>query len=144
MPFKIELNEWGNIVMTPAPNQHGFLQTEIATYLRYNKKQGKVITECSVDTPRGVKVADVAWGSDRFMKENGLDTPYRQAPEICVEIISPSNSEGEISEKINLYLCKGAVEVWICEETGIVKFYSYKGQIPNSQFYQDAPKILEL
>ncbi len=27
LPYKIELNEWGNIVLSPAANRHGNLQT---------------------------------------------------------------------------------------------------------------------
>jgi Uma2 family endonuclease len=144
LPFKIELNEWGNIVMTPASNRHGYLQSELASYLRQHKKNGRVITECSIDTPRGVKVADVAWGSDGFVKDNGLETPYRQAPEVCVEIVSPSNTPGEIQEKIGLYLSKGAAEVWICAENGQVRFYSYKGELESSQFFPDAPMTIEV
>ena len=30
LPFKIELNEWGNIVMSPASTLRGYLQTEIS------------------------------------------------------------------------------------------------------------------
>ncbi len=37
LPYKIELNEYGQIVMSPASNQHGFLQVEIAFFLRSNK-----------------------------------------------------------------------------------------------------------
>ncbi|MBI4531441.1 MAG: Uma2 family endonuclease [Candidatus Latescibacteria bacterium] len=144
LPFKVELNEWGNIVMSPASNQHGYLQSELASFLRQHKKHGKVITECSVDTPRGVKVADVAWGSDEFIKNNGLETPYVQAPEVCVEIVSPSNSEGEVKEKISLYLSKGAAEVWICEENGHVRFYGYKGEMTSSRFFPDAPVMIEM
>jgi Uma2 family endonuclease len=144
LPFKIELNEWGNIVMSPASNKHGYLQSELASFLRQNKKGGKVITECSIDTLRGVKVADVAWGSEEFMKNNGLETPYQQAPEVCVEIVSPSNNERDIKEKINLYLSKGALEVWVCEESGTVLLYGYKGEIESSRFFPEFPKVIEL
>ncbi len=30
LPYKIELNEWGQIIMTPASNKHGYYQAEIA------------------------------------------------------------------------------------------------------------------
>lgn len=139
LPFKIELNEWGNIIMSPASNLNGYLQTEIAYWLKTNQPSGKVLTECSVQTIKGVKVADVAWGSNDFFKKNALQTPFQMAPEVCVEIVSPSNSKAEIEEKISLYLSKGAKEVWICNEKGSIKFYSYAGEKPASELFMDVP-----
>ena len=66
LPYKIELNEWGNIVMTPASNRHGSIQSRIAFLVMSLMEQGTVLSECSIDTPRGVKVADVAWASRAF------------------------------------------------------------------------------
>ena len=143
LPYKIELNEWGNVVLSPASNKHGLLQAEISWFLRENKMNGKAITECSVNTPKGVKVADVAWGSDDFFNRNHIETPYQEAPELCVEIISPSNAAQEIEEKINLYLSKGAKEVWVCDEEGFIKFYTYRGEIENSQLFLNIPKKIE-
>jgi Uma2 family endonuclease len=133
LPFKIELNKWGKILMTPASNSHGHIQFEVGAKIRDGKQgQGKVITECSIQTSQGVKVADVAWISDAFFARYGYDTPYKRAPEICVEIVSPSNSKGEMEEKIELYLAKGAKEVWIVPEKGDTEFYTYEGRIENS------------
>jgi Uma2 family endonuclease len=132
LPFKIELNKWGKILMSPASNKHGRLQYEVGAHIDKHKPGGKIIMECAIRTSDGVKVADVAWASDAFIEKYGYDTPYNKAPEICVEITSPSNSTGEIEEKIQLYLAKGAIEVWIVDENGTMSFYSYEGQIPNS------------
>ncbi len=132
LPFKIELNKWGKILMSPASNNHGRLQYEIGAHIDTHKPGGKIIMNCSIQTSDGVKVADVAWASDAFIEKYGYNTPYNKAPEICVEITSPSNSTGEIEEKIQLYLAKGAIEVWIVDENGTTSFYSYEGQIANS------------
>ena len=144
LPYKVELDKWGNITMTPASNKHGHIQTLIAFLLMDSKKSGKVLTECSVQTSRGVKVADVAWCSDDFYKENRLDTPYLQAPELCVEIKSPSNSEEEMLEKRDLYFSKGAKEFWICDEDGNLKFYDYKGEMQNSMLFVDFTKKIDI
>ena len=136
LPFKIELNKWGNILMSPASNNHGRLQYEVGSFIDKNKGCGKIIMECSIETNDGVKVADVAWVSDEFINKFGYNTPYTRAPEICVEIISPSNSKGEIEEKIQLYLAKGALEVWTVEETGDIKYFSYEGELQNSSEIQ--------
>lgn len=112
LPFKIELNKWGRIEMSPASNRHGILQVEISAELR-KKRGGVVITECSVQTTDGVRVADVAWISSAKLKSYGDVTPYPGAPEICVEIMSPSNSWAEMHMKAALYLEAGAQQVWI-------------------------------
>jgi len=77
LPFKIELNKWGKILMSPASNHHGMLQSEAVFFLRSKLSGGRVITECSIQTEDGVKVADVAWASDDFMQRNGIATPYQ-------------------------------------------------------------------
>jgi len=133
LPFKIELNKWGKILMSPASNNHGRLQFEIGSLIDRKKKSGKIIMECSIETSDGIKVADVAWASDEFIQNYGYQTPYKVAPEICVEITSPSNSKGEIEEKIQLYLAKGAHEVWICDNEGVVSYFSHIGLLEQSE-----------
>ena len=112
LPFKIELNRWGRIEMSPASNQHGAKQVELAAELR-KKRGGKVIVECSVQTSDGVRVADVAWLSNARLKELGWATPFPKAPELCVEIMSPGNTWAEMHMKAGLYLQAGATEVWV-------------------------------
>ena len=112
LPFKIELNRWGRIEMSPASNQHGMVQSDVAAELR-GRPGGKVITECSVQTSDGVRVADAAWISDARLAQMGTVTPFPRAPELCVEIVSPSNSWAAMQIKAGLYLEAGAQEVWI-------------------------------
>ena len=123
LPFKIELNKWGKILMSPASNEHGRIQSKLVIKLIQNRQGGEVITECSIDTSDGVKVADVAWASDDFIARYGYQTPYLQAPEICVEIVSPSNSKTEMQQKTALYLEKGAEEVWIVSDLDNIDIY---------------------
>jgi hypothetical protein len=40
LPFKIETNEWGQIVTSPASNRHGWLQVEIARLLLRTRVAG--------------------------------------------------------------------------------------------------------
>jgi Uma2 family endonuclease len=47
-----------------------------------------------------------------------------RAPEICVEVLSPSNSKPEMEEKRALYFEAGAQEVWICGLDGKMEFYT--------------------
>ncbi len=134
LPYKIELNEWGKIVMSPASNSHGMYQLEIGYQLKSQLKSGKAITECSIQTEKGVKVADVAWCSEDFIDRHGLETPFTEAPEICVEIMSPSNHPKEMEEKIALYLSHGTIEVWVVSEEGDVDYYDQQGKMESSGF----------
>jgi len=128
LPFKIERNKFGKLLMSPASNNHGRLQYAVGRRIEKGNNNGVVIMECSIDTLDGVKVADVVWASDEFIENHGYQTPYDIAPEICVEIISSSNTDAEMQEKIQLYLAKGAKEVWICNSDGVVSFYSHAGK----------------
>jgi Uma2 family endonuclease len=133
VPYKVELNKFGQILMSPASNKHGVIQFKVGEKILRKMKGGVIITECSILTSEGVRVADVAWASDQFYDEFGEITPYPKAPEICVEVKSPANSRAEMEEKIRLYLEKGAAEVWIVSENAEVSFYSHTGQIKASK-----------
>src|SRR5216110_279753 len=106
---RIETDRHGHIIMSPpsAPS-HGSLQLEIGYLLRSLMPRGRVLTECPVSTADGVKAADVAWASPECMRELGNRVCFPRSPEICVEVLSPSNTEAEIREKVALYFDAGA------------------------------------
>jgi len=139
LPFKIELNEYGKIEMSPASNRHGRFQSKILLLLERYGQHGEFYLECSINTRKGVKVADVAWSSQAFFEKYGEQTPLPVAPEICVEVISPSNSKAEMREKIDLYLAKGAKEVWLCDDSGNIEMHNFEGMIEKSQLLCDFP-----
>jgi Uma2 family endonuclease len=64
LPFKIELNRQGQIIMSPTRNYHGFFGNKIARLLEQHRQAGVVIVECAIETADGTKEADVAWVSD--------------------------------------------------------------------------------
>ena len=123
--------------MSPDSNDHGRFQYLIGSLLEKGMSGGHIIMACSVQTPEGVKVADVAWASDEFVAKYGFQTPYPIAPEICVEVVSPSNSKAEMQEKVQLYLAKGAKEVWLCYDSDKVEYYSYIGKLEKSGLLQE-------
>jgi Uma2 family endonuclease len=138
LPFKIETNKFGQILMSPASNKHGNLQFKTGREIDRVKKRGEVIIECSIQTSDGVKVADVAWASDEFIAEHGLTTPFQKAPEICVVVVSPRNTKEEIQQKVELYLAKGAQEVWVVNDKREIALYTHTGQIKKSRL---VPKV---
>ena len=135
LPFKLELNEEGKVefAMSPATNRHSYWQFRIGVMLE-RKLGGEALVECSILTSKGVKVADVVWCSPAFLARHGYETPYTQAPELCVEVISPSNTADELNEKARLYLEAGAVEAWIVHEDGMVELYGPEGRREQSVF----------
>ncbi|MDO9226631.1 MAG: Uma2 family endonuclease [Pseudomonadota bacterium] len=141
LPYKIELDKWGNVVMSPASNRHGRLQGVLFAMLE-KLPGGRALIECSVASYEGVKVADVAWCSDAFFDRHGYETPYPRAPEICVEVRSPANSEEELHFKTRLYLGAGAREVWIVLETGEARFFGAEGERAQSEYGLDPRPLL--
>jgi len=134
LPYKIELNSWGKIEMSPASYRHALLQGRTVFELRRQLSGGEVLTECPVLTEIGVRVPDVAWASDEFVRANGETTPCHSAPEICVEIRSPANSDAEIAAKTQAYLAAGAREVWVVEDSGVIRYFDSNGEKPASAF----------
>src|SRR5437870_2472177 len=98
---RIETDRYGRMITIapPAPT-HGGFQFEIGYLLRRLMRRGRVLTECPISTADGVKAADVAWASARCMAELGKRKCFLKAPEICVEVLSPSDTEAEIQEKM--------------------------------------------
>ncbi|HZD19904.1 MAG TPA: Uma2 family endonuclease, partial [Burkholderiales bacterium] len=127
LPYKIEINAWGKLEMTPASNRHGRLQMAIGAELMRQLPDGLVISECSILTRIGIRVLDVVWASADFMRDFGEITPYVQAPEICIEIISPSNVPAEIEEKRAAYFAAGAREIWLVAEAGTARYFGPAG-----------------
>src|SRR3954469_16531995 len=122
---RIETDRHGHIIMSPPPApSHGSYQAEIVRLLWNVLTEGRVLTECPISTADGVKAADVAWASPERIRELGDQVCFPQAPEICVEVISPSNSKAEIDEKMTLYFDAGAKEVWLCAVSGAMSFFA--------------------
>lgn len=71
LPFKIELNRFGKLLMSPISNKHGIAQSRIGALLTNKHPNGVTISECSIQTTEGVKVADVAWASEAFIETWG-------------------------------------------------------------------------
>ena len=134
LPYKIELNAWGKVEMSPASVRHGWLQAAVAAEFAQHLREGVTLTECPILTGIGVRVPDVVWASAKFMREHGTRSPLPRAPEICVEIISSSNVESEIDQKVRAYLAAGAEEIWLVAENGTVRFIDRSGAQIRSRF----------
>jgi Uma2 family endonuclease len=144
LPFKIELDAQGKVIMSPVKVYHSALQGEIAAALRLNRKDGKILTECAIKTPKGTRVTDVAWASREIYIIIKDEAECSVAPEVCVEVLSSSNTEEEIEEKKSLYLERGAKEVWLCNRDGMIEYFDKKGRIDKSAFFPTFPQKIDL
>jgi len=140
LPYKIELNERGKIEMSPASLIHSRFQGKLAKILGL-ELGGEIFTELAIQTRLGVKVPDVAWGTDDYFQQHCEELCASSAPEICIEILSPSNNAiAEMQDKILLYLEAGAVEVWLVEQ-GLIRFFNTDGEQKSSHFTKNITKI---
>lgn len=144
IPNRIETDRHGHIIMTPPPGyQHGGRQFEIG-YLLRKLLGGNVRTECPLSTSDGVKAVDVVWLSDLRESSALHGQMLTEAPEICVEVLSPSNTPAEMNEKKSLYFDAGADEVWFCDVDGNMSFYGPQGLLDRSTLCPDFPSIIEI
>jgi len=144
LQYKIELNRLGQIVMSPAKNRHAILQGQIVHLLGGLVTEGRTFPECAIDTSDNVKVADVVWVSAARYAIIKAEDCCSIAPEICVEVKSSSNTMEEMHLKKELYLQKGAVEFWLCDEKGNMSFYNKDGKLTNSLLLPGFPAHVDM
>lgn len=144
LPFKIETNEKGEIVMAPGKVYHSAYQGKISFLLGSLRQDGSVLIECAIHTTKGTKVADVAWASEARFQQIKDETECSIAPEVCIEVLSLSNTDGEITERRQLYFDRGAVEVWTCSADGTIHFYNAVGRLEQSVLFPSFPQQIKI
>ena len=141
LPFKIELNAWGMIEMSPASTWHASRQTKVVLYLSRRLADGEILTEPAIQTVLGVRVPDVAWRSATALSAHGYVSPLPLAPELCVEVLSDSNSDAEMAAKRAAYFAAGAQEVWLVADDSSIVVYSKDGLQSASMIVAEAPSL---
>lgn len=143
LPGKVELDPWGRMLMSPpASYYHGVIQIKLGRALE--PLGGQASAEAPIVTPAGVLVADVTWASAQFIGRHGKESPLTRAPEICIEVLSPSNSAREIREKIEAYLAAGAEEVWLVSpQSARVEFHGLRGELERSRYSVDLADLFK-
>jgi Uma2 family endonuclease len=115
--LKHELDEGELITMPPPSLDYGDLQSQIAMFLRQFAQQhklGAVRTESGFvleQDPATVRGPDVSFV--RASREKAEGSWGHGAPDLAVEIVSPSDSAGEIERKVRQYLAAGGRMVWV-------------------------------
>ena len=142
LPGKIELDSWGRILMSPASTYHAVLQGRLCK--RLAALGGEVLVEAPILTAVGLLAADVVWADAEFMGAHVKQTPLPRAPQLCIEVASPSNSVKELREKVEAYLAAGAVEVWIAyPQTKRFEFFTKDGKVAQSSYAVDLSGLFD-
>jgi Uma2 family endonuclease len=126
-----EMDQFGELYVSPLPtNRHQFIASHIGRQIE-RLLGGESVTALAINTRIGVRVPDVCW---TLQPQRFIDDPANSAPEICVEVVSPSNSEKWLLEKAVAYLEAGAREVIIVELDGRFRFFDANGERSTSVF----------
>ena len=113
----------GKVVNVAGPGvEHGEVQGQIhfllKTFLNQNKL-GRVMVESATvierkpDTVRGPDVS--YYSKERLPLDKRVVGYHTEVPDLCVEVVSPSNSNKQLKAKAKEYLFAGVRLVWIID-----------------------------
>lgn len=134
---KIDLDCWGRIIMSPVNTDHGAIAANLAILLTA-QLGGRTLVEVGVQTASAVYAPDVAWCTEDFLRERRDETPLQRAPQICVEIASPSNAIHDLRAKAYAYIEAGASEAWVVfPKSRRIEFYGTQGILQQTRYGVD-------
>jgi Uma2 family endonuclease len=141
---KVETDRDGNLIMSPPPtDSHIVRQNLIAKTLDRLRPEGLSLVDGTVSTLEGTKIPDTVWYSEtRLVQRAASPDPLlsRISPDLCVEVLSPSNREIDIAGKIAAYFNVGVKEVWVCDLEGNMAFHGPKGVAERSEICPGFPR----
>ena len=144
LPFPWETNARGQIIMTPVNYEHSNHVSRLIRLFGRIAPEWESGTELGIATADGIKAPDVILASPAYHAQHLKQLGYvHEAPEICIEVMSPSNSWQEMEDKMPLYFAVGALEVWIVDTEGRIAFFAPGNQrLPQSRTIPAAPETL--
>ena len=121
--YKYELQA-GLLVSEPLPGgRHGRVMAAVAEILRAHVKKHRLgvvfagdsgfILARKPDTVRGPDVAFVSM--ERYERSGDTVRAFAGAPDLAVEILSPSNTSAGLHAKVADYLAAGTRRVWVVD-----------------------------
>ena len=75
------------------------------------------------------------------MAQHRGEKEFSVAPDLCVEVLSPTNTRIEIAEKTAAYLAAGAKEVWIVGDDGGPEIHTSAGRVAASPLGFELPRL---
>ena len=107
--------------MTPAGFDHGVVIMNLAIPLGQHVKSRDLGVVCGAETgfklerdPDTVRAPDIAFVRRDRLPASGRPTGFWEgAPDLAVEVLSPSDTALEVEEKVRSWLAAGASAVWV-------------------------------
>jgi Uma2 family endonuclease len=142
----------GEVIEMPPPGGvHGVVAVNIATALHTFVRQhdlGRVVVESGFrlgSQPDTVRGPDVAFITRERIPAEGLPRAFFEgAPDLAVEIVSPTDNATELEIKVHDYLRNGAQRVWVVypdsrrvavhRPDGTARWYSEDAAIEDQEF----------
>ena len=115
---QIELDEGELIVMPPAGEEHGYVEMDLGSQLAQFVKRHKLGRVYGGDTgfrlnDRTVFAPDVAFVRKERVEALRSKSFAKGAPDLAVEIFSPSDGIRQTTRKVKQYLALGCHTVWV-------------------------------
>ncbi|MDQ2665831.1 MAG: Uma2 family endonuclease [Gemmatimonadota bacterium] len=114
----------GELRVTPAPGApHGMIATNLAVFLSAHVRDLKVgwvftgsVGYQLIDLPRTVRRPDVSFvRADRLPSEGVGPGFLKLAPDLVVEVLSPSETASALEEKLDDYRACGTSLIWVVD-----------------------------
>jgi Uma2 family endonuclease len=110
--------------MTPVNYGHSSRVGDLIQLFARIAPEWKAGIELGIVTSDGVKAPDVTLASLTYHERHKDEQGYvEEAPEICIEVMSPANSWQEMRDKMPLHFEVGAREVWTVDTDGRTSFF---------------------
>ncbi len=111
---------------------HGYTATEVGYVVRHN--------------PDGVRAADVSFVRQEHIPEKGIPEGFwNLAPDLAVEVVSPSETADEVWDKVSDYLAAGTPLVWVIyprSKQAVVYTPDGIGRTLNAEDKLESPAVL--
>jgi len=151
--FQYELDDGELIMMAPAGEEHGRIEGDVLglLYLEVKKLRLGQLYSCNTgfvlrEDPDTLRSPDVS-----FVCKERLPLPVtskgfiRGAPDLAVEVRSPSQSPADLNRKTQQYLENGADTVWVVfprEKKALVRDSSGSEKTITLDGFLEAPRVL--
>lgn len=131
-----ELDEGVLIVSPPSGDIHGGLCSQVNHVLRNafkHQRKYRVVSDCGfilTENPFTVRAPDVAVVKRARSAQKGQNPYMKGAPELAIEVLSPSDTASNIRKKVRQYLKAGALSVWVLDpDTQEVEVHQADGTV---------------
>jgi Uma2 family endonuclease len=118
---RYELVKGDLIQMSPTGHEHGVIAISLSAPLHSHVRANKLGVVCAGETgfvlshnPDTVRAADVAFiRQERYEKVGRTPQFWEGAPDLAVEVLSPTDTVRRVESKVEDWLTAGAQMVWV-------------------------------